>query len=244
MVRFKVVLVEPKYQGNIGSVARVMKNFGFNDLILVNPPRIEGEARAMSMHALDVLENATVVENLRDVDRYCDFKVSTSAITAGDSNALRSPVFPEELAKALDSDGNIGIVFGREDYGLYNEEVLECDMQVTIPANQEYPTLNLAQSVAVILYELSRSEHRKRAGKRKFRELDGERKRVLYEMVDGMVDEVFDDDWTRELNKKSMKQVFGRAFVSGREAQTLIGLFRNAGEKLSGKTSTRKKSEE
>ena len=231
MVDFKVVLVEPKYQGNIGSVARVMKNFGFTDLVLVDPPEIQGDARAMSKHAReDVLENAAIVKSLSDVDSICDFKVATSAVVAGDSNSKRSPVHPWELANSMDFEGTVGLVFGREDFGLLDEELLACDMQVVIPANPKYPTLNLAQSVGVILYELSRLKYRRRSEK-KFEELDGERKRVLYEMSDKLIENVFSDEWTRQLNKKTLKQVFGRAFISGREAQTLIGLFRNASEK-------------
>lgn len=231
-VNFKVVLVEPKYEGNIGSVARVMRNFGFNDLILVNPCEIGGEARAMGMHGREILESAVILDDFSEVDSCVDFKVATSAVTAGDSNALRAPVFPEQLANALDASGSVGLLFGREDYGLYNEEVKECDMQVAIPANPQYPTLNIAMSVGVILYELSRQRMRRKLGEKKFRELDGERKRVLYENMEGLVDNVFNDEWTRELNKKTMRQVFGRAFISGREAQTLIGLYRKARERL------------
>ncbi|MFH1403769.1 MAG: RNA methyltransferase [Candidatus Altiarchaeota archaeon] len=229
---FHIILVEPKYEGNIGSVARVMKNFGFTNLTLVNPPELGSEARQKSMHALEVLQKAGKVRDLAELQERMDYLVATTAKIATDSNPNRSPIMPWQLDNALKSRGKIGLVFGREDYGLLNEELELCDLQVTIPANPEYPTLNLAQSVGVILYELSKDSMTRKLDRRKFREIDGERKRVLLENIDGMIDGIYDREYENNLAKKTIRQLIGRAFVSGREAQTLIGLFRRAKEGL------------
>jgi TrmH family RNA methyltransferase len=229
---FHIILVEPRYDGNVGSVARVMKNFGFSNLVLVNPPEIGQEARRNSMHALDIMENAVTRSSFDEIVGEFDFLAATTAKVAGDGNILRTPVYPEELANAVGSKGKIGLVFGREDYGLLNEEIERCDMLVTIPANPEYPTLNLAMSVGVILYELSREINKKKAGKKKFRELSGKEKEVMLGFYDEVVDGTYDREFENNLAKKTFRQLVGRAFISGRESRTLTGLFRKVGERL------------
>ncbi len=233
MPKFSVVLVEPKYEGNIGSVARVMKNLGFQELILVNPPQISKEARIMAMHGVDILENSIVVNNFKKIRGWFDFLVATTAIVAGDRNPMRTPVFPEDLLNSLDVEGDIALVFGREDYGLYNDEIGLCDLIVTIPANPEYPTLNLSQSVAIILYEISRLRLRKELHDlKKFRRLNKIEKEVLLEKFDSLADSLYENDFELKLVKKTFRQLIGRAFISGREAFTLIGLFRRARDRI------------
>jgi len=229
MVEFFVVLVKPKYQGNVGSVARLMKNFGFRELVLVKPPKLEGEARAMAMHGLDILKGAKVLKDFGELKDRFDFLVATSAVIAGDSNAMRSPVTPEELGNSLDLDGKVGILFGREDTGLSNDEIKECDMLVTIPASDDYPTLNLSQSVAIILYEISKLSGRKRL--RKFRQAKKIEKDIMLKKFNALVDAVYREDFRRRVAKKTFKQLIGRAFISGLEATTLIGVFRKAFER-------------
>ncbi len=229
---FYIVLVEPKYEGNIGSVARVMKNFGFKNLVLVDPPELEGEARAMAMHGRELLEQADHFVSLSEAATEIDFLVATSAQVAGDGNSLRSPILPWQLDNALKSKGKIGLVFGREDYGLFNEEIELCDVLVAIPANPEYPTLNLAQSVGVLLYELSKDHFAGQLDGKKFMELDGDRKRVMLENINAIVDKIYDREFENKLSKKTFKHIMGRAFISGREAQTMIGLFRRVKEGL------------
>ena len=231
MAEFALVLVEPKYDGNIGSVARVMKNFGFGRLVLVNPPRIGKEARKNAMHALDVLLSAEKFKTLSEVKKEFDFLVATSAIVAGNRNALRIPVTPEALENAVDAEGSVGVVFGREDHGLRNEEILLCDMIVNIPSNPDYPTLNVAQSVGVILYELSRQRMRSTRTGKKFADLSAKEKEVLLENFDSLVESLYGMDFDRMIVKKTFRQLIGRAFISGREAMTLIGLFKRARQK-------------
>lgn len=227
------MLVESKYEGNVGSVARVMKNFGFQQLVLVNPPKLGGEARARAMHAQDILKNARVVDSFRDMGKEFDFLAGTTSEAGADKNHLRNPVFPEELVNALDSEGEIALVFGREEYGLLNEELKACDLLVSIPASREYPTMNLAVSVAVILYEISRQRTRREYGKlKKFQKADRIEKNVLLDKYNNLVDCVHNQDFNRRLAKKTFKQVMGRAFISGREAFNLTGVFRKATERI------------
>jgi tRNA/rRNA methyltransferase len=232
---FHVILVEPRYDGNIGSVARIMKNFGFKNLVLVNPPKIGAEGRKNSMHARDLMDSAKVYPSFKEAAEEYDFLVATTAKLGGDSNRHRTPVYPEALGKALKTKGKIAIVFGREDYGLLNDEIKLCDLSVTIPANPEYPTLNLAQSVAVILYELSKQKRKTKTQGKKFLELSKTEKQYLLKFYDELVDNTLSHDFEATLSKWTFRQVIGRAFISGREARTLTGTFRTAREKLSGK---------
>lgn len=233
MASFTVILVEPRYEGNVGSVARVMKNFGFGDLVLVNPPEIGREARAMAMHGRDILDDVRVVDGFGVLGGEFDFLVATTAVVASDKNPLRTPIFPGDLRSSLDFDGRVGLVFGREDYGLYNEEIGLCDLIVSIPTSREYPTLNLSHSVAVILYEISKQKLE--SGRRKLKKLrraDLVEKQVLLDKFDSFVDQVHSREQDARMAKKTFRQLIGRAFISGRESFTLIGLFRRASKKM------------
>ncbi len=230
MASFSVVLVEPKYEGNVGSVARVMKNFGFSELVLVNPCELGLEAKKMSSHAQDILKNAKVLEKFDDLLDEYDFLVATSAIIATDKNSLRTPIMPEKLKNSLKIKGKVALLFGREDYGLFNEEIKECDLLVNIPTSKEYSTLNIAISVAVLLYEISKLEREVKGTMQKFENANRIEKKVLLEKFSDLVDEVYDNETQRSITKKTFRTLLGRAFISGREAASLTGVFRRAKE--------------
>ncbi|MBM3308662.1 MAG: RNA methyltransferase [Candidatus Altiarchaeales archaeon] len=230
---FSVVLVEPKYDGNIGSVARIMKNFGFSRLVLVNPPKLGKEARAMAMHGRDIMENAVKLKSFKQLEGRFDFLVATSSVTATDKNYLRTPILPEHLSRTLEVKGNIALIFGREDIGLSNEEIESCDLLLNIPSNPEYPTLNLSHSVGILLYELSKGIWTGRLKKKKkFQELSGVEKKVLLEKFNALVDLAQKKDFDRRLAKKTFRQIISRAFISSGEASTMIGIMRKAGDAI------------
>jgi TrmH family RNA methyltransferase len=154
------ILVEPKESGNIGASARAIKNMGFKNLCLVNPPSvITDEARWLACNAIDVLNSAEIFNSLTDA-------VKDKPIIAGTSRrkGRRRGVFlnVEEGSGRLHDialKNKVAILFGREDRGLYNEEVEECGFLITIPTSKEQPSLNLAQAVLIVAYELSKSEY-------------------------------------------------------------------------------------
>jgi len=173
MAEFSVVLVEPLYGGNIGSIARLMMNFGLKDLVLVNPPPLEKEARMMAVHAKSIMDNAWVVDDFSKLPGEYDCLAAMTAVVGTDSNSTRTPVLPEDLSTAFDTDARVALVFGREDRGLSNEEIKMCDIIVTIPTDPAYRSMNLSHAVAVILYELSRQKRRaEMAGLKKMRKAD------------------------------------------------------------------------
>ncbi len=160
LARCRVVLVRPHYAGNVGAAARVMRNFGLRDLVLVDPvanPR-DMDAVMMAVHGLDVLQAARTVPTLAEAVADCGFVLATS----GEVGGLARKGFwgtPEEkvpaLLAALDR-GPAAVVFGPEPSGLTVDEIAACHGMMFVPADPEYPSLNLAQSVAVCLYELRR----------------------------------------------------------------------------------------
>ena len=157
--RIHIILVEPKVPGNIGAVARAMTTMGLTRLVLVNPVefRQEAEARWMAHGAGEILDNARVVPAL-------DEAVNDLALVVGTTNRTRgiwlSPIEPVAAACAelstVARNQPCGILFGREDRGLLNDELQRCNVIARIPAATAYPSLNLAQSVMVCAYELFR----------------------------------------------------------------------------------------
>ncbi len=157
----RVVLVRPHYAGNLGATARVMRNFGLSDLVLVAPYcfATDLDARRMATHGLAVLDSARVVPDLGDALADCVHSFATSSLTAGvvrgGTIGTAAERMPELLATA--SAGPAALVFGPEPHGLSNEEIGRCHGLVHVPVDPEYGSLNLAQAVAICCYELRRA---------------------------------------------------------------------------------------
>lgn len=217
-----VVLVGPKYQGNIGAVARAMKNFGFGGLVLVGDVEVGRDAKIMAVHAKDVLLNAKRYKAFADLRKDYDFLVATSGIRTGsDDHFHRLGISSRELGGRLPEGGKIGIVFGPEDVGLTNEETAACDLLVQVPTSDEYPIMNLSHAVAVVLYELAKTKlPRFRVASQK--EL---------EVLDGEMGGAMEGWQKKDVVKLIFKRIFGRAVLSGREVNTLIGFFRKVGKR-------------
>ena len=151
----RVVLVRPHYAGNLGATARVMHNFGLSRLVLVSPiaDHHDREARRLSTHGEFILDQAEIVTELRDAVAGCDIVAATSANTAGLFRASAGTV-RELMPGIARRGGQLALVFGPEPDGLTNAEVSLCHHLLNIPTAPEYSALNLAQAVAVCLYEL------------------------------------------------------------------------------------------
>src|SRR5439155_23536632 len=154
--RTRIVLVEAKNEGNVGAVARAMKNFDASDLVLVNPCPLGIEARQRAMHGVDILESARVFPDLASALKDADLIVGTSGIdTESEKRFPRIAIGPRDLAiKVHDVQGTIALLFGREDFGLLDEELRQCDLLVKVPASTGYPILNLSHAATILLYEL------------------------------------------------------------------------------------------
>lgn len=224
MAHIRIVLVEPQYTGNIGSVARIMKNFGFNDLILINPPIIDIESKKMAMHAYDILENTKIYDKIEDIIYDSDYVVGTTSIVGGRSY-IRKPYFtPERLKMVLkDKEGTVSILFGREDNGLSNDELKICDAILNIPSSSDYLALNLAQSVGIILYEMYNIE--KIASKEK-KEYFPDRKDLIYfeEHTLRLLNRINFPKTDKEKTVLMMKRILETANIGRREIKHIRGI--------------------
>ncbi len=155
LARVRVVLINTTHPGNIGAAARAMKVMGLSSLHLVTPKIFpNAEATAMASGADDLLQTARVHDSLESALTGCSLVLGTSA-------RLRSLPMPmldarrasEQALQEVDSH-HVAILFGRERYGLINEEMQRCQYLVNIPSNPAYSSLNLAQAVQIIAYEL------------------------------------------------------------------------------------------
>ncbi|ACX73117.1 RNA methyltransferase, TrmH family, group 1 [Methanocaldococcus vulcanius M7] len=224
-----VVLVNPKYGGNVGSIARVMMNFDFKELRIVGSKEIlNKEAYMMAVHAKDILNNAKFYDTFEEAIKDLDFVIATSGARGGDRNLKRVPITPKELAlQLLEIEGNVGIVFGREDDGLTNEELEKCDLLVSIPTSNLYPIMNLSHAVAVILYEIYSTRVGNRFLDVNMREASRKDKDLLINKFNEFIDRNEKiPEHKKELCKIIFKRLVNRAFISGKEAWTLMSAFK------------------
>jgi tRNA/rRNA methyltransferase len=150
-IRF--VLCRPSHPGNVGAAARAIKAMGFRDLRLVAPERYPApEAQWMATNAFDVLEAATVHPTLEEAIKDCVHAFALSARSREWSPQVLD--VRNAALHATDMDGPVAFVFGNETAGLSNEEMFACQSLVHIPASKEFSSLNLAQAVQVVAYEL------------------------------------------------------------------------------------------
>lgn len=151
----RIVLVNTTHPGNIGAVARAMKNMGLSKLYLVEPKSYPDEvAYYRAVSAQDVLNDAVVTATLEEAIADCGLVVGTSARGRRIPWPLLNPRACAEQAYPELSHHPVAIVFGREDRGLTNEELQCCNLHVHIPTNEDYSSLNLAMAVQVLSYEM------------------------------------------------------------------------------------------
>jgi tRNA/rRNA methyltransferase len=156
-MHFTFILVEPKVAENIGASARALKTMGFDTLYLVNPCEyLSGKSKWVAHGSYDILESAITYNTLNEAIEGMDLVIGTTArfriikkdyIEIGNLNSL--------LQAKTGTANKVAIVFGREESGLTNEEMLLCDITTSVPLQQEFPSLNLSQAVMIYAYQLS-----------------------------------------------------------------------------------------
>jgi TrmH family RNA methyltransferase len=226
----QVVLVNPQHEGNVGSVARVMKNFGHTALALVDPCPLGNGARAMASHAQDVLEGARTV-TLEEVLAGSAMVIATTGEVAQSvCSPIRMPYFsPRELRSLVaDVEGTVSVLFGRENRGLSNGELARAGVVCTIPTSPAYPILNLSHAVGIVCYELAGLERGTYALASPF-EME-----CLYDHLDRFLDRVDHPVHKRHVTLLLARRVLSRAKLTIREASTLHGLLRRTERLLDG----------
>ncbi|MGC8479759.1 MAG: RNA methyltransferase [Candidatus Micrarchaeia archaeon] len=157
-MKLKLIIVDPKYQLNVGYIARTAKNFGIDRLYFVKPrANINGKRAIMySKHANELIKNAKIYKNLEEAMADCDVLIGTTGVHRKNPRLGRFYT-PEEAVKKIKkeyrNETTVGLVIGRDDTGLNSEELALCDIHVHINTNHDYPILNISHSVAILLYE-------------------------------------------------------------------------------------------
>ena len=225
-----IILLEPEHEGNVGAVCRVMANFNFQNLVVVNPKcNLEGdELFRRAKHSKKIVKSIKV---LKKIPKYHTLIGTTSKLSS-DYNVLRTPITPEQLAKKLSrlKKQKIGIMFGREGIGLTNQEIMKCDLLLSINSAKSYSSLNLSHAVAIVLYELHRSSGDKLldniepAGKAEIDQIN--------KMSNRIIRKAFKSKERATIQKQIWKNVFRRATLSKREAFGVMGLLNKILKKL------------
>ncbi|MFC7154970.1 RNA methyltransferase [Halomarina halobia] len=231
-----VAVVDAKTPGNVGTIARAMKNFGLTDLYLVDPPDLDrdGEAYGFAGQAReDVLPNAREVSFEFLVENF--HTVGCTAITnEDDRHHVRYPFrTPRELAESLRGvSADTCVVFGRERIGLTNEELERLDEVCSIPASADYPVLNLGQAATITLYELrsltvEETQHPTEIARAPERDIE-----ALHEQFASLVDAAGLVEEKRPKTVRLWRRLLGRAHPTTREVSTLHGVLRRAENRI------------
>ncbi len=243
-----VVFVEPETPGNLGACARVMANFGFSDLMVLNPSfsLSHPQVKALSKHAYGVIGASRSVELPKEkllpfIRESFDYVIGTTSQLGNDFNLIRSPISLEDFASLLaekfkdfkrDAHLRIALLLGREGEGLSNKELEQCDLVVTIPANPSYPTLNVSHALALLLYELFKAESSKTSLSHITLATKEEKDFLLkryHELLDSLD---FDDEQKRRTQERVFRRIIGRSFFKKREIFVLHGLFSKILDKI------------
>ena len=235
----KVVLVGTTHPGNIGAAARAIKTMGLSKLDLVCPKEFpSNEATYRSKAAKDILEKASIHETLFESVKGCEMVIGTSARNRKVPWPVLNPKnASKEINKAVKNNSKVAIVFGREDRGLTNEELGLCNLHIHIPTNEDYSSLNLAQAVQIVTYEIRMNflelESLKNDQEWDVELASAEQTERLIEHMDELMKEVefYDIENPRKLLMR-VRRFFKRSGIDVMETNIFRGLFSTIQKKL------------
>jgi tRNA/rRNA methyltransferase len=226
-MNLRIVLVRPQYSGNIGAVARAMRNFSVNDLALVNPaPVHRAQADMMAVHAREVLDLMQIHSSVQAAVADCGLVVGT---TCRSGLYRENTVTPRTLAPyilAMTATNRVALVFGCEDSGLSNDELRHCHRLMTIPTDATYTSLNVAQAVLLCCYEVFHATHEDGTEVRRSLAV-AERQELMYEKLKHALLKVgFLHKENPEHIMFAFRRIFGRAGLEERDVRILLGMAR------------------
>ncbi|MDB4194111.1 RNA methyltransferase [Gammaproteobacteria bacterium] len=232
----QIVLVETSHPGNIGSVARAMKNMGLSRLILINPKKFpHDEASALAGNAGDILEKAKIFGSIKEAVKNSKIIFATSARERTIEWPVASAKDAAQEINQLAAEGlEVSILFGREDRGLTNEELQLSNKHLIIPAHPEYPVLNIAMSTQVVCYELYQaSQHEPIGPWQDFPEYSAEE---LTHLIEHFNETVFNLKLIDPANPKQiltrMERMFRRLYPDQMEGNFLRGFLKAVNKQI------------
>jgi TrmH family RNA methyltransferase len=221
----RVVLVDPSHPGNIGSVARAMKNMALEDLTLVRPRSFpHAESVALAAGADDILARARVVETVAEAIEDCGFVAGTTSRPRSYHWEFTTPRDAAARVVALADGDRAALLFGSERYGLGNEDLRHCSVLIRIPANPDYCSLNLAMSVQLIAYEIfmTREQPESRVQLEMPLAPSGDMER-FYSHLQAVLEDIEFEDRTGYLMER-LRRLFNRAQLDGNELNIMRGI--------------------
>ena len=240
-LQFYIILVQPEHSGNIGSIARLMKNFNFENLIIFNP--IEDKQKILSyetygyaMHGSDILDKSEIIivnqedhlESFKQFMKKFDLVFATTAKGRHFRNIKRLAIFPDNInLPNSKKELKIAILFGKESRGLTNEELDIANILIRIPTGDIYPTLNMSHACGIILYEFFKKIHSIQLGRGINPVLlaDKEDRILLYDIISQVIKSLKIRTHKKERVLLSFKNIFERSLISKKELSLVFGVF-------------------
>ncbi|NCP61852.1 MAG: RNA methyltransferase [Alphaproteobacteria bacterium] len=228
-----VILSRPTLSQNIGACARAMLNFGLTEMRLIDPQAnwLDSDARALSASADRVLEKAVVFKTAQEA--FADLQ-GVYATTARPRDMIKEAISPREAAVEVNAFVNsgkkVGLLFGSEKCGLDNDEIALCDKIITVPLNPDFSSINLAQAVILISYEMYQGRRdapaRDVLWERDDQEAPREELFAFYEHLEGALEigGYFQVDHKRDLMQRNLRNMFARASLTSQEVRSLRGV--------------------
>ncbi|MFX1324938.1 MAG: RNA methyltransferase, partial [Promethearchaeota archaeon] len=234
--------VRPEHAGNIGSIARIMANFDFKNLVIFNPIEDKDnifryETQGFAMHGKNILMGAEIIEinkqenhkvELKTFLTQFDLVLATTSRGKRNSNLKRLAIFPEDLTIPLSEEHlKIAILFGRESRGLDNEEISLADIILRIPTGSSYPTLNISHACGIILYELFKKVNTLNIGRGKHPVLlaNREERQLLLSIIEKIINNLKIRTHKKENIFYAFRNIYERAFISRKELSLITGVF-------------------
>ena len=223
----RIILVRPRGSGNIGSVARAMKNVGAKELAIVGAARTQSFwAKAMAVHGRDILADARCYTSIRAAIADCTLVVGTTCRAGLYRSHSQTP---REVAPALASaakKGKAALLFGPEDHGLSNKDLAHCQQLITIPTHPDYQSLNVAQAAVICLYEIYLASLAPTKDDGIARAQAENIERLFDIMRNSLLKIGFLDSENPAHMLLALRRIFGRAGLEDKDVRILTGMFR------------------
>jgi tRNA/rRNA methyltransferase len=227
LANIRIVMVRPRGSGNIGSVARAMKNTGANDLAIVGEARTQSFwAKAMAVHGRDILADAKCVPTIREAISDCTLVVGTTCRPGLYRSHSQTPREVAPVVVEAAQKGRVALLFGPEDHGLSNKDLEHCQLLVNIPTHPDYQSLNVAQAAVICLYEFYvASLAPVRDGG--IHRAEAENIERLFDIMRNALLKIgFLDSENPEHMLLAFRRIFGRAGLEEKDVRILTGMFR------------------
>jgi len=223
----RIVLVRPRGSGNIGSVARAMKNVGAKELAIVGNARTESFwAKAMAVHGRDILQAAKCYPTIREAIADCTLVIGTTCRAGLYRSHSQTPRQVAPTIAAAARGGKVALLFGPEDHGLSNKDLEHCQLLINIPANPEYQSFNVAQAVVICLYEVYVASLTAVADDGLVRAQAEDIERLFDIMRNALLKIGFLDSENPEHMLLAFRRIFGRTGLEDKDVRILTGMFR------------------